>query len=157
MMTTIGIFLLTTKCNQRMIRIVLLIEGRLPETVHRRSKGGVPRLRLVTAGSGGTDTARRALRPVPRGASLHELRRKCRRRKRGTGAENRHGWSAERRASRVMGRRALRKRPGVLCTPHRVPLHPGACWRSAHPSRWGLNFKDPGAIAPRERDGLFDK
>ena len=51
-------------------------------------------------------------------------------------------WSAERRASRVMGRRAPRKRPGVprYGMPNRVPLHPGACRRSAHPSRWGFNF-----------------
>ena len=51
-------------------------------------------------------------------------------------------WSAERRASYVTGRRAPRKRPDALrhCASHRVPLHPGACRRSAHPSGVGIDF-----------------
>ena len=58
-----------------------------------------------------------------------------------------------------MGRRAPRKRPDVprYGMSNRVPLHPGACRRSAHPSEVGLYFTTPGAIAPRERIGLFDK
>jgi hypothetical protein len=37
---------------------------------------------------------------------------------------------------------------------HRVPLHPGACRRSAHPSSGVENYKDPGVNAPRERKML---
>jgi hypothetical protein len=45
-------------------------------------------------------------------------------------------WSAERRASRVMGRRGASQAPrhAALLRAHRMPLHPGACRRSAHPS-----------------------
>jgi hypothetical protein len=71
-------------------------------------------------------------------------------------------WSAERRASRVMGRRHPRwgARHAALLRAHRVPLHPGACRRSAHPSLGWRNSQTPGADAPRECDvlcaGLFD-
>src|SRR6516162_11332566 len=70
-------------------------------------------------------------------------------------------WSAERRASRVMGRKAPRQAPGVPRYVHaqRVPLHPNVSRRSAHPS-FGVSeakLQTPGAKnAPRERDGLFD-
>src|SRR5215469_6362029 len=80
-------------------------------------------------------------------------------------------WSAERRASRVMGRKAPRKR--LACRvisaftrvfdarwhAPRVPLHPNVSRRSAHPSiRVGeAKVANPGRRhAPRERDGLFD-
>ena len=62
-------------------------------------------------------------------SSLHALRRQCRRRKRGPGAQKPPRWSAERRASRVMGRKAPRKRltcrvtarpTGVSQTPERL-------------------------------------
>jgi hypothetical protein len=43
-------------------------------------------------------------------SSLHALRRQCRRRKRGPGAQKPPRWSAERRASYVIGREAPRKR-----------------------------------------------
>ena len=61
-------FLLTTYRIYNRIRFALLIEGRLPETVHRRSEVWRPAVRLVIACSGGTGPARQALRPVPRGA-----------------------------------------------------------------------------------------
>ena len=80
-------------------------------------------------------------------------------------------WSAERRASRVMGRKAPRKR--LACRvisaftrvfdarwhAPRVPLHPNVSRRSAHPSiRVGeAKIANPGRRhAPRERDGLFE-
>jgi hypothetical protein len=69
-------------------------------------------------------------------------------------------WSAERRASRVMGRRAPRKRLAcrVTCGPNGCSAqHPCACRRSAHPSSGWAQVHKPGRIAPRERDGLFDK
>jgi hypothetical protein len=71
-------------------------------------------------------------------------------------------WSAERRASRVMGGKAPRQAPGLRrhLQAARVPLHPNVSRRSAAP-RSGLGearMQSPGAeIAPRERGGLFDK
>ena len=73
-------------------------------------------------------------------------------------AQNRHGGAPRgARPSGFEGRGALRKRPDAPRhgASNRVPLHPGACRRSAHPSV-GLYFTTPGAIAPRERTGLFD-
>ena len=45
-------------------------------------------------------------------------------------------WSAERRASRSQGTQGTPQgaRPAALLQANRVPLHPGACRRSAHPS-----------------------
>ena len=40
--------------------------------------------------------------------------------------------------------------------PYRMPLHPGACRRSAHPSLGWVQVHNPGAIASRERDWLFE-
>ena len=128
------------------------IEGRLPETVHEDgARSGCPatvaRNRRLTREARGT--ARRALRPgceelaaraaednAADGSAAH--RQKSPRR------------SAERRASRVMGRKALRSAPGLpremrvdarlTRQARRVPLHPCACRRSAHPSRWEFNF-----------------
>ena len=81
-------------------------------------------------------------------------------------------WSAERRASRVMGRKASRKRLTYrvisaftrVCDAHDTPhgclrTHPNVSRRSAHPSIRGERSKvaKPGRKnAPRERDGLFD-
>src|SRR5712691_5168287 len=81
---------------------------------------GVPRLRLVTAGSGGAETARRALRPVLRGARCTHLRRQCRRRKRGPEAENRQGGAPRGARPSAEGRKALRKRLAcrVMCRPN---------------------------------------
>src|SRR5882757_11105041 len=61
-------------------------------------------------------------------------------------------WSAERRASRVMGRRGASQAPrrAALLHVNRMPLHPGACRRSAHPSTGWTKFQDPDANAPRE-------
>jgi hypothetical protein len=89
---------------------------------------GVPRPWHATTGSGGSETARRALRPVPAVAKamagcssrppkpsakvgaarswLHVLRRKWRGRKRGPEAENRHG--VERREARRPDRKGRR-------------------------------------------------
>ena len=92
------------------------------------ARSGVPRLRLVTAGSGRHGNRPPGTTTCAARSSLHELRRQCRRRKRGPGAQKPPRWSAERRASRVMGRVAPRKRGNETC----------ACRRSAHPSRWGL-------------------
>src|SRR5262249_58145912 len=85
------------------------------------------------------------------GSWLHVLKRKCWGRKRGPKAENRHGWSAERRGvpiARDAG--APRKRPGsraVFRGPpvprkHRAPV--GA----PPPLGFGgwRKFKDPGAM-----------
>jgi hypothetical protein len=81
-------------------------------------------------------------------------------------------WSAERRASRVMGRKAPRKRLAYRVisaftrvfdahdTPHGCSAeHPNVSRRSAHPLSGCAKqrCKTPGAEnAPRERDGLFD-
>src|SRR4249920_2337399 len=89
------------------------MEGRLPETVLKGGAGsGVLRPRLVTAGSGGPGHRPPGIMTWLRGASLH-----------GSGGNAGDGsaapgrkpprWSAERRASRVMGRAAPHKRGPV--------------------------------------------
>src|SRR5712692_860772 len=139
---------------------------------------GVPRLRLVTAGSGGAETARRALRPVLRGARCTHLRRQCppsprlwracslarrsfseggcRRRKRGPEAENRQGGAPRGARPSAEGRKAPRKR--LAC---RVMCRPDGCRCTRAPvgapsplDRGGKKVHDPGANAPRERDVL---
>ena len=87
----------------------LLIEGRLPETVHRRSKewrpATVARNRRLTREARGT--ARQALRP-----GCEELAARVAEDNSADGSaapgHKSPRWSAERRASRVMGRKALR-------------------------------------------------
>jgi hypothetical protein len=120
----------------------LLIEGRLPETVHRRSRCGVLRLRLVTAPREVRDPARQALRLGCEELAARAAEEMPQTEARDPGQKPPR-WSAERRASYVIGRRAPRKRPDVPRhgASNRVPLHSGACRRSAHPSGWGFNFK----------------
>jgi hypothetical protein len=79
-------------------------------------------------------------------SSLHVLRRKCRSRKRGPEAENRQGGAPRGARPDRKGRGAPRRVPGLqrhkrvharlgrTLQANRVPLHPGACRRSAHPS-----------------------
>jgi hypothetical protein len=74
------------------------------------------------------------------------LRRKCRSRKRGPEAENRQGGAPRGARPDRKGRRAPRRVPGLqrhkrvharlgrTLQANRVPQHPGACRRSAHPS-----------------------
>src|SRR5262249_58076875 len=92
------------------------VSGDDPEGGARR---GVPRRRLVTAcpGRPGESPARHY--DLAARSSLHGSEGKCpplygggrpRRRKRGPGSPKPPRWSAERRASRVMGRKAPRKR-----------------------------------------------
>ena len=113
--------LLTTHRVYSRIRFALLIEGRLPETVHRRSKVWRPAVRLVIACSGGTGPVRRALRPALRGARCTRCGGNAADGSTDPEPKNRHGRSAERRASyvisaftrvlrRTMGREAPRKR-----------------------------------------------
>src|SRR5712691_5255167 len=142
---------------------------------------GVPRLRLVTAGSGGAETARRALRPVLRGARCTHLRRQCppsprlwracslarrsfseggcRRRKRGPEAENRQGGAPRGARPSAEGRKAPRKRLAcrVMCRPTGAdaPVRLSAL----RPPLVGVSegrSQTPGANAPRERDVLFE-
>ena len=82
-------------------------------------------------------------------------------------AQNRHGGAPRgARPSDFEGRGVLASAPARRVTQalracvtrraNRVPLHPGACRRSAHPSIGVGKFQDPGANAPRERDGCGD-
>src|SRR5262249_28615613 len=70
-------------------------------------------------------------------------------------------WSAERRASRVMGRKAPRKRLvcRVTCTPTGVPPSTRTFLGAPPTPRFGVGearMQAPGAEnAPREREGLF--
>jgi hypothetical protein len=150
---------------------ILAHRGAFSGDGHRRSEVWRPAVRLVTACSGGTGPVRRALRPAPRGARCTSCG--------GNAADGSTDpepkpprWSAERRASRVMGRRAPRKRPvcrvasaftrvfDALWQARRVPQHPGACRRSAHPSGWEFSFKTRAQPAAGTRcavrTGLFD-
>jgi len=148
--------------HQLHIASILLDEGRLLETILKAERDrGVLRPRLVTAAPEGSETARRALRPVPQGACCT-----CSAGNGGAGnADPRPKiatvWSAERRGvpiARDAG--APRKRPGL---PRKqatgASQAPGACRRS--PTPHGVDkVQTPGAIAPRERVvlrvGLFD-
>ena len=108
-----------------------LVDGHFARRSPDGAGSGVPRLRLVTAGSGGTGIRPPVTKNRPRGASLHGRRRQCRRRKRGPGAIiNRHGGAPRGRARRSQRRAGrLRKVPrravswhatGCRCT--RAPL-----------------------------------
>src|SRR4051812_7026082 len=84
------------------------MEGRLPETVLKGgARSGVLRPRLVTAGSGGPGHRPPGMTTWLRGASLYGSGGNA---GDGSAAPGRKSprWSAERRASRVMGRAAPR-------------------------------------------------
>src|SRR5262245_8767948 len=151
--TTIGISLLTTYRIRYKIRFALLIEGRVLETIPEcGARCGCPATALAMQAREAHGTARRALRP-----GCEELAARAAEDNAADGsAAGRHKsprWSAERRASyvisaftrvlrRTMGRKAPRKRLArrVMCGPQRMPLHPCACRRSAHPSEVGASF-----------------
>src|SRR5262245_27594847 len=138
--------------------VALLIEGRVLETIPEcGARCGVLRQRLVTAAPGGTESARQALRPVPRGASLHALRRQCRRRKRGTGSRKPPRWSAERRASLRRETQGVSQTPGPPCAGQPGAAAPGRLSALRPPLGGGTRFQNSGANAPRERLRLFDK
>ena len=120
----------------------------------RRSIGGarrgVPRLRLVTAGLLGRSGAPPARHyDLAARSSLHGLRRIMPQTEARPTAKNRHGGAPRGARPSAEGRKALRSAPGLpremrVRAPltrqaRRVPLHPCACRRSAHPSRWGFN------------------
>src|SRR5262245_43616377 len=141
-----------------MTRFALLIEGRVLETIPEcGARCGVLRLRLVTAPREVRDTARQALYDLAARSSLHGLRRKCRRRKRGPrpkiatverreasvlrywtqGASHAPGMS---RHDMPNGCRCIRAPVGAPPTPH-----------------GGTRIQNSGTIVPREQTGLFDK
>src|SRR5262245_27667272 len=137
-----------------MTRFALLIEGRVPETVPEcGARCGVLRRRLVTAPREVRDTARQALYDLAARSSLHGLRRKCCRRKRGPRPKI---ATVERREASVLRHKRVHARltthygthgasqaPGMSRhdMPQRMPLHPCACRRSAHPSVVGTSSK----------------
>src|SRR5438309_11883195 len=100
---------------------ILAHEGRLLETIPKMERG-VPsrRRRLVTVRTGRPrDPVRRALRPGCEELAAR-IWHKCRRRKRGTGAQNRHGGAPRgerlqetQDASQGVWRAALRHAPRV--------------------------------------------
>jgi hypothetical protein len=122
-----------------------------------RSEVWRPAMRLVTAAREVRGTARRALYDPAARSSLHGLRRIIPQTEARPPAKNRHGgapkgarpasWDAGRFASARTCRVMVRP-TGCRCT--RAPL-------GAPPTlRGGNRFHHPGAIAPRERDALFD-
>jgi hypothetical protein len=133
--------------------------GRLPETVHRRSKVWRPaaaarnrRLREAR------ESARRALRPAPRGASLHASAEAMPQ----TEARTRSPKTAtvERREASVLRywTRGASQAPGMRR--HRIPNgcvapHPCAFRRSAHPSGMGPKSQ-PGRRRAAGTSGLFE-
>src|SRR5215813_13702722 len=105
-----------------MTRFALLIEGRVLETIPEcGARCGVLRLRLVTAPREVRDTARRALYDPAARSSVHGLRRKCCRRKRGPRPKI---ATVERREASVLRywTQGASQAPGVLrhCTPDGV-------------------------------------
>jgi hypothetical protein len=126
-----------------------------------RSEVWRPAMRLVTAASGGAGQPPAGHYDPAARSSLHGLRRKCRRRKRGPRPKT---ATVERREASVLRywTRGASQAPGLprQWQTRRVPLHPGACRRSAHPLRRWETISRPGRAAPREGDvlshGLFD-
>ena len=111
----------------------------------------VLRLRLVTAGLLGRPGAPPARHyDLAARSSLHGLRRIIPQTEARPPAKNRHGGAPRGARPSAEGRKALRSAPGLpremrvyarlTRQARRVPLHPCACRRSAHPSRWGFNF-----------------
>src|SRR5215471_12523125 len=108
------------------------------------------------------DPALQALRPGCEELAAR-IRRQCRRRKRGPGSLKSPRWSAERRASRVMGRKAPRKRlvRRVMACLTGVPPSTRTSLGAPPTPRFGLaklKLQTPGA---EERaagtNGLFEK
>ena len=128
------------------------MEGRLLETILKAEQGMAFRgCWLVTniLGRFGKP-ARQALRP-----GCEELR--CTAREEMPEMEARNPdpkspwWSAERRASRVMGRRGASQapRPAASLRAYRVPLHPGRL-SALRPPLIGVDkFQNPGTNVPR--------
>jgi hypothetical protein len=110
----------------------------------------------------GITTWLRGARWIRSAAGRSASRGRQRGEKRGPGSPKPPRWSAERRASRVMGRKAPRKRLAcrVTCTPHGCSAeHPNVSRRSAHPSTGVSEAKrqsPDAAMRARERDALFD-
>ncbi len=113
----------------------MLIEGVSGGDPAGGARLGVPRLRLATAGSGGAETDRRALRPVPRGARCTISGGNAGRRKRGPAPKNRRGGAPNGARPRSAGdaRRLASAWRAASWHARRVPLHPGAVRRSAAP------------------------
>ena len=130
----------------------------------RRSKTWRPAMRLVTAAPGrpGAPPARQY--DLAARSSLHGLRRIMPETETRPTATNRHGgaprgarpagWDARRCASAPGLPREMRVHAHLTRQARRVPLHPCACRRSAHPSRWGLNFT-PRVQTRRGNDYVF--
>ena len=106
-----------------------------------RSEVWRPAARLVTAPREVRGPARQALRPGCEALAARAAEEMLQTEARPPAGKSPR-WSAERRASYVIGRRVPRKHPDALrhCASYRVPLHPGACRRSAHPSQVGIYF-----------------
>src|SRR5438309_4701984 len=114
---------------------ILAHEGRLLEAIPKMERGVASRRRrLVTVGTGRPrDPVRRALRPGCEELAAR-IRSKCRRRKRGTGAQNRHGGAPRgERLPRDARRLARRLACRVKACP-RVPEHPSVISALRHPS-----------------------
>src|SRR5215475_3950289 len=145
-----------------MTRFALLIEGRVLETIPEcGARCGVLRLRLVTAPREVRDTARRALYDPAARSSLHGLRRKCCRRKRGPRPKI---ATVERREASVLRHwtQGASQAPGP--PRHvRAPTDAAASVRLSAlrpPLGGGCRFQDPGAMRRGNEmcrvHGLFD-
>jgi len=137
---------------------ILAHEGRLLEAIPKMERGVASRRRrLVTVGTGRPrDPVRRALRPGCEELAAR-IRSKCRRRKRGTGAQNRHGGAPRgERLPRDARRLARRLACRVKARP-RVPEHPSVISALRHPS-FGCakpqQAKPGRKNAPRERRNM---
>ena len=123
--------------------------GRLRRRARVGAGCGVLRAWLVTTLPGGSGN-----RPPPLRADASELAdgEACLLHPAPDRSQQTPRWSAERRASRVMGRKA----PACACGPtslarRRVPLHPSACRRSAPLAFVRGNSKPRRSDASRER------
>jgi hypothetical protein len=147
------------------IRHILAHSGRVLEPYLNTERGVASRgSGSGTVASGGRESRRRALRPGRKELAATEPNLPKRKLEAGSGersaapgAQNRHGESAERRASRVMGRKAPRTR--LACAPMRTPHGCLASTRTSlgapPPLKFGgseAKVANPGRKnAPRER------
>src|SRR5215510_5465883 len=118
------------------------MEGRVLETIPEcGARCGVLRLRLVTAPREVRDTARQALRP---GCEEHRCTGCGGNAADGSAAPavNRHGGAPRgERPTLLDARRLASAWRAASLHARRMPLHPCACRRSAHPSEVGVGFK----------------
>ncbi len=123
--------------------LALLIEGRLPETVHRRSEVWRPAMRLVTAAPGRSGAPPARHYDLAARSSLHGLRRTIPQTEARPPATNRHGGAPKgaRPASWDAGCLASTRPRRVMCGPTGCRCTRAPVGAPPTPQRWEFNSR----------------